>query len=201
MTLTDQRPGLAKPVLLSGVIFGVAAAVPGLNLINCICCAWIIVTGVVAAYLYSNASKSAGTIFGPGEGALVGVLAGLVYAPVNWILGSLITLAMGNMSGQMIEGWISAAGGDIPPELRQALEQSGEAGIGAMLIGLILNFVLGAALAALGGLIGGLIFRYTPPAEGQQPPVGTQPPPSYPGGGQEPPGSAPPPPPQDDRPL
>jgi hypothetical protein len=174
--MNDQRPSLTRPVLLSGVIFGVVAAIPGLNLLNCICCVWIVATGLVAAYLYSNASKTAGTIFGPGEGALAGVLAGLVYAGVNWILGTLVTLAMGNVSGKLMKTWIDAAGGDLPPEVRQALEQSGELGIGMMLFGLVINIVLGAAFAAIGGLIGGLIFRVTPPAESQEPPSAPPPP-------------------------
>jgi hypothetical protein len=174
--MNDQRPSLAQPVLLSGVIFGVVAAIPVINLLNCVCCAWIIITGLVAAYLYSSASQKAGTIFGPGEGALAGVLAGLVYAGVNWILSTLITLAMGNVSGKMMKGIIEAAGTELPPEVRQALEQSGELGIGALLFGLVMTVVLGAAFAALGGLIGGLIFRVTPPAESQESPSAPPPP-------------------------
>jgi hypothetical protein len=192
--MNDQRPGLAKPVLISGVIFGIVAGIPFVGALNCLCCSWVIIAGIVSAYLYSRASKTAGTIFGPGEGALTGVLTGLVYAPVNTVMFALVNVATG-----MLERQLSRAAQAADPNARQVIERIADAGFVVVLGYLLLTLVLGALFGALGGLIGGLIFRYTPPAEDQQPPMGTYTTP--PAGGQEPPGSAPPPPPSDDKPL
>jgi hypothetical protein len=192
--MNDQRPGLAKPVLISGVIFGIVAGIPFVGALNCLCCSWVIIAGLVSAYLYSRASKKAGTIFGPGEGALTGVLAGLVYAPVNTVMFALVNVATGLLQQQLEQ-----VAQQADPNARQVIDRIADAGFVVVLVYLLLMLVLGALFGALGGLIGGLIFRFTPPAEGQQPPMATQPP--SPAGGQEPPGSQPPPPPSDDRPL
>jgi hypothetical protein len=189
--MTAQRPGLAKPALISGSIFGVVAGLPLIGALNCICCSYIIGAGLLAAYLYSKESKAAGTIFGPGEGALIGVLAGLVYAPITWLIGSVVMLVGGGGLDEILTG-LQQAGVDVPEGIEDTLSGGGGRGI-VMLISLVVNLVLGAIFATLGGVIGGLLFRVTPRAETIEPPgPGSYGPP--PQGPATPPGDASPPP-------
>lgn len=166
--MTAQRPGLARPALISGSIFGVVAGLPLIGALNCICCSYIIGAGLLAAYLYSKESRTAGTIFGPGEGALIGVLAGLVYAPVTWLVGSVVMLVGGGGMEEILTA-LQQAGVDVPPEVEETLSGGGGAGI-MLLISLVVNLVLGAIFATIGGVIGGLLFRVTPRAETLEPP-------------------------------
>jgi hypothetical protein len=112
-----------KPALLGGLIVGILSAIPFLNWC---CCIWAIGGGLLAGMLYI---KSAPVPVKVGEGAVVGVLAGIV----GGILYFLISVPIGYFfNSAQIEEALMRAGVQLPPGLS------------------------GLALFVLGGLIGGL---------------------------------------------
>jgi hypothetical protein len=173
----NQAPSMLKPALISGVAFGVAGAIPVVNWINCACCALIIGCGFFAAFLYSKDSRDAGFAFRPGNGATVGLVAGLIYGVVSGILGGLISSVLGMGDWQEVIDQIQASGADIDPEVLDGIthfmESSG--GLVIILIGVFVALVLGAIFGTIGGLIGGSVFKVEP-----QPPVQEQAPPPPP---------------------
>jgi hypothetical protein len=70
-----------KPALLGGLIVGLLSAIP---FINYCCCIWAIGGGAVAGFLYIKESP---TRIGPGDGAMIGALAGVVGAIIYLIIG------------------------------------------------------------------------------------------------------------------
>jgi hypothetical protein len=138
----------------------VLSALPVINFANC-CCAWILFGGGLAAYLMQQNHPEPIEI---GDGAIVGLLAGVIGSFV-WLIASIpIGFAMAPFQGRMAsEAMRNAA--DMPPELRTLMEQfSGAPTIG---IGLILGFfvmlVVSTLFGMLGGLFGALLFRKSPP--------------------------------------
>src|SRR5256714_13853431 len=73
-----------KPALIGGVVLGILSAIPFVNLPNLCCCAWAIAGGILAAHLYIKASPAP---VRPGDGAVLGVLAGGVGAVLLLVLG------------------------------------------------------------------------------------------------------------------
>ena len=63
-----------QPALIGGLVMGVLSALPIVAAGNLCCCLWIISGGVVAAYLLQQNQSAPVT---PGDGALVGLLAGM----------------------------------------------------------------------------------------------------------------------------
>src|SRR3990172_10679909 len=49
-----NKPDKIRVSLICGAIIGAVWAIPGLNLINCCCCAGVILGGVLAVYLYKQ---------------------------------------------------------------------------------------------------------------------------------------------------
>lgn len=168
----NQAPSMLKPALIAGVAFGVAGAIPILNLVNCACCALIIGAGFFAAFLYSKDSRTAGVAFRPGNGATVGLVTGLVYGVVSGVLGSLINAAMGANDWQEILQAIETSNADIDPEVLAQISSFMESsGIFVLaLVGIFFALLLGAIFGTLGGLIGGSVFKHEPEAVTDTPP-------------------------------
>jgi hypothetical protein len=114
-----------KPALLGGLIVGVLSAIP---LLNYCCCIWGIGGGILAGFLYI---KSAPIPVKVGEGAVIGVLTGIVGAVLYFIIG--VPLAY-FISGANLEETLARMNVQLPANIS------------------------GLLLFALSGLIGGLIL-------------------------------------------
>ncbi len=152
-----------QPVLLGGVFIGVLSALPIVNIGNC-CCLWILSGGALAAYLLQQNQPTPIT---SGDGAVVGLLAGMFGAVVHTVLAIPIGLVFGPMQAQLAQRMLEGAG-DVPPEMRPWLDSLGAAGafsILAVLATFIFMLVVGVIFGALGGMLGALFFKKDiPPA-------------------------------------
>jgi hypothetical protein len=154
-----MAPARLQPALLGGVAIGVLSALPVINLANC-CCAWILFGGALAAYLMQQNHPEPIQI---GDGALVGLLAGLTGAFVWLLLSVPIGFAMAPLQSRMTQQVLSGAT-EMTPELRSMLEgMSGGPTIGlGLILGFFLMLVVSTLFGMLGGLFGALIFKKAP---------------------------------------
>jgi hypothetical protein len=149
-----------QPALFGGLFLGVLSALP---FINICCCLWVIGGGVVAAYLLQQNHAGPITL---GDGALVGLLAGVIGAVVYGVLSIPIGLVMGPLQRRMVEDFLRASR-DLPPEMHEMFAGYA-AGAAGMIAGFILMLIISVTFATLGGLLGAAIFRRQEP-----PPPGT----------------------------
>lgn len=78
-----------KPALLGGLIVGLLSAIP---VVNYCCCVWALGGGGLASFLYI---KSSPTKISPGEGAMLGALAGVIGAVLYLIVGVPLSYFLG----------------------------------------------------------------------------------------------------------
>jgi len=146
-----------QPALFGGLFIGVLSALPIINLGNCLCCLWVVGGGALAVYLmqqnYPYAVQTA-------DGALVGLLAGLIGGALCGLLVIPIALAFGPMYQSIIQRALEN-NQDMPPEARTIIENMARGGvIGAMaIIGVFVRAVVFAVIAMLGGLLGVALFK------------------------------------------
>jgi hypothetical protein len=148
---------MLKPALMGGLVMGLLSALPGVSLGNCCCCAWLVAGGLVAAYLLQ--AKTADPI-ALGDGALVGLLAGLFGAVVNLVISVPMNLLLGPVQQRLLSR-ISEIQPDLPENVRQAIDTFGTKGVsiaGAMMT-FFMMLVLGAVFSSLGGLLGAFFFK------------------------------------------
>ena len=189
-----EKPSKLQPALVGGLIIGVLWSIPLLNLINC-CCIGVLAGGAVAAWMLINRSPVLPVTYG--DGAVVGVLAGLVAAGVYLVLGIPISLVSNQATVRALRSIMESFN---DPQIRDAMEQavknSQDQGMGERLAAAFIGWLFVAAIsvgfATLGGLIGVAIFEKR---KGQGYPPQAPPPMGYPPSGYTPPG--PPPGPQD----
>ena len=124
-----------KPALLGGLIVGILSAIPFLN--YC-CCIWGIGGGALAGFLYIKSSPVPVKI---GEGAVVGVLSGIIGAVLYFIIGVPIAYFI---SGANLEQTLRGAGVQLP------------LGVSGLLLFVVSGLIVGALLLVL-SIIGGLI--------------------------------------------
>jgi ABC-type phosphate transport system permease subunit len=156
----SMAPAKMQPALLGGVAIGVLSALPVINIANC-CCAWILFGGALAAYLMQQNHPEP---IQAGDGAVVGLLAGVIGSFVYLIISVPISLAMGPLNTQMMQR-VMRNSQDMPPEVREMLEaMSGGPAIG---VGLVLGFFVmlfvSSLFGMLGGLFGALMFKKDAP--------------------------------------
>jgi uncharacterized membrane protein YeaQ/YmgE (transglycosylase-associated protein family) len=157
-----MSPAKLQPALLAGVAIGVLSALPIINIANLCCCAWIVFGGALASYLMQQNYPAP---IAAGDGAIVGLLAGVVGAFVGTLISIPLAIAMGPFQAQIFERVLEGAR-DLPPEAREVLEgwSTGSAlGVG-LFFNLLVMLFAGCLFGLIGGLLGALIFKKnTPP--------------------------------------
>jgi hypothetical protein len=143
-----------QPAIFGGLVMGVLSALPIVSAGNLCCCLWVVSGGVVAAYVLQ---QNQATPITQGDGALVGLLAGLVGAGVYLVLSIPITLLVAPMERLALQRIVELGGG-MPPEFRD-FATSYMGGSIRLTLGFIMMLVLGSIFSTIGGLVGAMIFR------------------------------------------
>jgi preprotein translocase subunit SecY len=167
---------MLKPALIGGVLLGVLSSLPILNLFNCICCAWVIGGGFLAAYLYvkdssSPVSMGGGVAIGLFAGIIGAIVSGLFSIPLNYLLSS----GRMDIAEQIKRGLEQVP--NLPPETREAIEAlsiQGNMGILYFLFALFFTLVVYCLFAMLGGAIGVAVFEKRKPGDAPADPTSYQ---------------------------
>lgn len=139
-------------------MLGVLSALPIISAGNLCCCLWVVSGGAVAAYVLQQNQPTPIT---PGDGALAGLLAGIVGACVYLLLSIPITILVAPLERAMMERIIENAGG-MPPEFRQYVGTYAGGAI-QVVVGFAFMLVVGSLFSTIGGVIGAMIFKKQPP--------------------------------------
>ena len=160
-----NKPLYTRSILIGGVIAGALSGLPVIQAANCCCCClWVILGGVIAAYVFVY---NAQTFPRDGDGALVGLgagaIAGIIASAMNAVTGYFSAPSYKSLEPLLTE---------VPPQfqevVRQGLEQS--VSLASTVFSMFMTIIVFSAVSALGGLIGIRIFRPlrmkqpTPPA-------------------------------------
>jgi hypothetical protein len=146
-----------QPALLGGLLLGVLSVLPIVNLGNACCCLWVIAGGTVAAYLLQRNQPAP---IGSGDGAAVGLLAGVIGAVVWQVLQIPVSLAMAPFMISLMDRLLNT--GDLPENVRPLLEtmrQNAGFSVVGFVVGGFFTLVVSVVFSTIGGVIGAAIFR------------------------------------------
>ncbi len=183
-----------RPAIIGGVVMGLLSGLPYVNLGNMACCLWVVLGGALATYLYIRQSP---TPVDMGEGALLGLLAGVFGAVVQLIVGVPIAIMTGYPVQRLLINLMERMNPEQADSYRQRLEEVMSRSFAEQFfasifsLGTLLVFIITVVFALVGGLVAVPLF------EKRKADTGPPPPPPYYGGT---PGGAyaPPPPPPGD---
>jgi hypothetical protein len=161
-----EKPHKQRAVLLGGLIIGAISGLPGLNLLNCCCCAGILFGGAMSVYLYRQEFTDEMPPLESSDALILGIISGIIGALVTSFLSTIIVLILGPVETEMVRGFMEKLiqkledRGTIPPgtfdEMSQQFENAmKEAGtIGGALRSLVYALILYPIFSMLGALIG-----------------------------------------------
>ncbi len=178
-----EKPSKLRSALIGGLVIGAISGIPGLNLINCCCCAGIVLGGMLTLHLYRQEFSAEMPPLESSDALIIGIMAGIVGAIASTMLSGLLMVLFGSVEERLVTGFMDKflrrmeQSGSVPPdsfdELREQLRTSfaESRSIGGILRGLVFALILYPIFAMLGGLIGyGIWGRKKPPvAEPPQP--------------------------------
>ena len=176
---------MLKPALIGGVLLGVLSALPLIGALNCVCCAWVIAGGMLAAHLYIKDSPIAVTL---GRGALLGLFTGVIGAVVSLLFSIPLNFIAGSGGMEIMEQIRARMDSmpNVPPETRALIDSlASRTDLTTLIVifGAIFTLIVYCIFATLGGTIGVAIFEKRkigappPNAAPDDPPVNLPPPP------------------------
>ncbi len=148
-----------QPALLGGLVMGVLSALPIISAGNLCCCLWVVTGGLLAAYLLQQ--NRSGPITAA-DGAIVGLLAGLIGAMCQFVLSIPIGLLVGPVERQLLDRLREMSGSGVA----EFDFDRGPGLVGVVLLRLIafvFTLVIGSIVSTLAGLVGAVLFAKSSP--------------------------------------
>jgi len=149
-----------QPAIIGGVALGLLSAIPFVNLFNACCCAWAVLGGALAVYLYIQKSATPVKL---GDGALLGAIAGGIGALVNVLIGLPLGLLTGNVFSNMLVRFAENASPEQADIIRAKIETMQNQSIAERLLAALpftfLGVILIVTFATIGGLLGVVILE------------------------------------------
>jgi len=137
-----------KPAIIGGVVIGLLSIIPIVNLGNICCCLWAILGGLLATYLYVKNSPLPAS---PGDGAILGAIAGAVGGLIVIILGIPISIVAGGITRELLIRIMESVN---PAQAEMVRERMAS---GADIAGAIVNGIILAVCVVIFSVIGGLL--------------------------------------------
>ncbi|MBD3287427.1 hypothetical protein GF337_01370 [candidate division KSB1 bacterium] len=142
-----SKPDKFVPAIIGGIVIGVLSTVPVLNFINCFCCAGVIIGGFTAVYVYNKTLGEQELIYS--DGALLGILAGIIGVVFSAILNSIFGITMEKVLEQAMQ-----FSQDIPPEAEEMLNFFRQNQSSLYLLNIAMSLVINVLFGLAGGLLG-----------------------------------------------
>ncbi len=145
----EPKPDKLIPALIGGTIIAGLSSVPIINFINCFCCAGVIIGGYFSVYFYHRNLRQFDLPLTYGDGALVGIMAGIFGVLFSYALNLLFGTNVDQVMDQMMSMMDT-----VPPEVEDMVEllkaNQGKLMLASMAMGLVIDIIFGM----LGGILG-----------------------------------------------
>lgn len=178
-----EKPSKLRSALLGGLIIGAISGIPGLNLLNCCCCAGILLGGALSVYLYRQEFTDEMPLMESSDALILGIIAGIIGALISIFLGTMITLILGPVEKEMMRNIMEKLmqkfenQGSVPQgtmdnmrdQFEQAMKEEGT--IRGILNSLFFSLIIYPIFSMLGGLSGFGIFGKKKPTLPPQSPM------------------------------
>ncbi|MBK7259956.1 MAG: hypothetical protein IPI01_19585 [Ignavibacteriae bacterium] len=159
-----EKPSKLMPALYGGIIIGLLSGIPFISLINCICCAGVIIGGFLAVFFYKKDLPPDAPPLTNNDALALGALAGLFGALFSNIISAGFMLTIGNVAASMVYdvvvwGYDKAGILDkMPPEaLDDMKSQMHQDTISPMNV--LGSFITLPLFGLIGGLIGYAVYK------------------------------------------
>ncbi len=156
-----EKPSKLTSALYGGLIMGAISGLPVLSIVNCFCCAGILLGGFLSVMFYKNELTPSMPPLTSSDGMQLGALAGLFGALFGTVLHIITLAAVGNVSNEILLNILRNF--SLPPEAMNEIEkkigeQESLTGL-AIALSLLYSLIIDPLFGLLGGLIGFNVYK------------------------------------------
>jgi len=163
----EPKPDPFMPSLYGGLVIAAFWAVPGLNLVNCMCCGGVLFGGLLSVFLYARDLRPEMEPLTMKDCLRLGLYSGVVASVAAVAINVLVTLVFGNVAIDMMVRIIQKMKVEMPPEFDEMIAEARQQKMspaGAFL-SIFIYLIPNTMFSALGGLIGWSLFKPKPGQE------------------------------------
>ena len=157
----NSKPDKLIPSLYGGLLIATIWAVPGLNFLNCLCCAGVMVGGFLAVVLYQKDITPENAQLTRDDCTQLGIYAGIISSVAAVLIQYVVTLIFGDIAIEMIMKLAERMQVDLPPEIYPLIEEAKNAEpnfIGSF-FAIFIYIIPNTLFSFLGALIGWKVFQ------------------------------------------
>jgi hypothetical protein len=160
----NPKPDKLMPSLYGGLLIATIWAVPGLNFLNSLCCAGVLLGGFLSVLLYQKEIGEGMEPLTKEDCKDLGIYTGVISAVAAVIIQYIVILAFGDVMLDMMLRIIDKMALEMPAEFFEWTEaaRSAERNLFSFVIDVIFMGIINTLFAFLGALIGWKVFRPKP---------------------------------------
>ena len=149
------------PALYGGLLIATLWAVPGLNLINCLCCAGVLLGGLLSVVIYQKDFTPETEPMVMQDCIQLGIIAGVIASVAAVVIQLLVAIAFGNIAIDMMMHLVNRMHVELPPEFFDLIDQakSQKPNLIGSFMAIFIYIIPNSLFAMLGALIGWNIFK------------------------------------------
>ena len=149
------------PALYGGLLIATVWSVPGLNFLNCLCCAGVLLGGFLSVLLYQKDVTPEMEPLSIEDCKNLGVYTGIIASVAGMAIQFIIQLVFGDIAIDMMMKLAERLRVDFSPEIYQMIEEARKQGpnILGSILAMFITVIPNTVFAFLGALIGWNVFK------------------------------------------
>ncbi len=149
------------PALYGGLLIATVWSVPGLNFLNCLCCAGVLLGGFLAVLLYQKDVTPEMEPLTIEDCKNLGVYTGIIASVAGMVIQFIIQMVFGDIAIDMMMKLADRLRVDFPPEIYQMIQDTKQQGpnILGSILAMFITVIPNTLFAFLGALIGWNVFK------------------------------------------
>lgn len=157
----NPPPDKLMPSLYGGLLIATLWAIPGLNFINCLCCAGVLLGGFLSVLLYQKNLTPEMPPLAMRDCVQLGINSGIIASVAAVVIQVIVTLAFGNIAIDLMMQLVERMNVELPPEFYELIEQAKEEkpNFVGSIFAIVIYIVPNCLFSVLGALIGWNVFK------------------------------------------
>jgi len=157
----NSKPDKLMPSLYGGLLIATIWAVPGLNFLNCLCCAGVMLGGFLAVLLYQKDISPESGHLTREDCTTLGIYTGVISSIAAVLIQYVVTLLFGDIAIEMMMRLAERMQVDLPPEIYPLIEEAknAEPNIIGSFLAIFIYIIPNTLFSFLGALIGWKVFQ------------------------------------------
>lgn len=157
----NTKPDKFIPSLYGGLLIATVWSVPGLNFLNFLCCAGVLLGGFLSVILYQRQLEEGRDQLTKDDCVQLGLLTGIISSVAAALIQYLITVMFGNIAIDIMVKMVERMQLDLPPEFYPMVEEArnAEPNLLGSILGIFIYILPGTLFSYLGALIGWKVFQ------------------------------------------